>query len=303
MSLTLVTFQLAQTSRFYCSGVALCFVGSCWCLWLNAYVIYCCQRRDTKARTATVVASFEEEAVPQNCQNGKSPQMLGLLIQKIAAAKCMLPSVIKGQNWSLWIYLHLPFSMHYSFWFVTVSIKTMSSPSLGSVSDYLVILVIAYWLLSIFLIAGYTSFTCFSSPLFSVNYCLILFQTTCPPPKANFSSCAFDYLAPLELLLSHLCPLYLVTSICYWIIYSFVLLQVIIIPPTSMIRYPLLENISRGTSLVAQWLRIRLPIQGTWVRSLVQEDPICHGATKPMRHNYWACALESVSHNYWSPHS
>ena len=41
-----------------------------------------------------------------------------------------------------------------------------------------------------------------------------------------------------------------------------------------------------GASLVAQWLRIRLPTQGTGVRALVQEDPICHGATKPMRHNY-----------------
>ena len=39
-------------------------------------------------------------------------------------------------------------------------------------------------------------------------------------------------------------------------------------------------------SLVAQWLRIRLPMQGTWVRALVREDPICHGATKPMSHNY-----------------
>ena len=41
-----------------------------------------------------------------------------------------------------------------------------------------------------------------------------------------------------------------------------------------------------GTSLVVQWLRIRLPMQGTWVRALVQEDPTCHGATKPVRHNY-----------------
>ena len=41
-----------------------------------------------------------------------------------------------------------------------------------------------------------------------------------------------------------------------------------------------------GTSLVAQWLRIRLPMQGTWVRALVQEDPTGRGATKPMRHNY-----------------
>ena len=39
-------------------------------------------------------------------------------------------------------------------------------------------------------------------------------------------------------------------------------------------------------SLVAQWLRIHLPMQGTRVRALVQEDPTCHGATKPMHHKY-----------------
>ena len=41
-----------------------------------------------------------------------------------------------------------------------------------------------------------------------------------------------------------------------------------------------------GTSLVVQWLRIRLPMQGIQVQALVQEDPACHRATKPMRHNY-----------------
>ena len=41
-----------------------------------------------------------------------------------------------------------------------------------------------------------------------------------------------------------------------------------------------------GASLVAQWLRIRLPMQGTRVRALAQEDPTCGGATKPGRHNY-----------------
>ncbi|KAJ8790596.1 hypothetical protein J1605_004569 [Eschrichtius robustus] len=39
-------------------------------------------------------------------------------------------------------------------------------------------------------------------------------------------------------------------------------------------------------SLVAQWLRIRLPMQGTRVRALVQEDPTCCGAIKPVLHNY-----------------
>ena len=27
-------------------------------------------------------------------------------------------------------------------------------------------------------------------------------------------------------------------------------------------------------------------------------DPICHRATKPVCHNYGACALQPVSHNY-----
>ena len=41
-----------------------------------------------------------------------------------------------------------------------------------------------------------------------------------------------------------------------------------------------------GASLVAQWLRILLPMQGTWVGTLVREDPTGLGATKPVRHNY-----------------
>ena len=39
-------------------------------------------------------------------------------------------------------------------------------------------------------------------------------------------------------------------------------------------------------SLVAQWLRVCLPMQGTRVRALVWEDPTCHGATRPVSHNY-----------------
>ena len=41
-----------------------------------------------------------------------------------------------------------------------------------------------------------------------------------------------------------------------------------------------------GASLVAQWLRIRLPVQGTRVQALGREAPTCRGATKPVRHNY-----------------
>ena len=40
------------------------------------------------------------------------------------------------------------------------------------------------------------------------------------------------------------------------------------------------------TTLVVQWLRIRLPTREPWVQALVQEDSTCHGATKPVCHNY-----------------
>ena len=39
-------------------------------------------------------------------------------------------------------------------------------------------------------------------------------------------------------------------------------------------------------SLVVQWLRTHLPMQGTQVQALVREDPTCGGATKPVCHNY-----------------
>ena len=42
----------------------------------------------------------------------------------------------------------------------------------------------------------------------------------------------------------------------------------------------------KWASLVAQWLRICLPMQGTRVRALVWEDPTCRGATRPVSHNY-----------------
>ena len=41
-----------------------------------------------------------------------------------------------------------------------------------------------------------------------------------------------------------------------------------------------------GASLVAQWLGVCLPRQGTRVRALVWEDPTCRGATRPVGHNY-----------------
>ena len=46
------------------------------------------------------------------------------------------------------------------------------------------------------------------------------------------------------------------------------------------------KYLETGASLVVQWLRICLPMQGTRVRALVWEDPTCRGATRPVSHNY-----------------
>ena len=54
--------------------------------------------------------------------------------------------------------------------------------------------------------------------------------------------------------------------------------------------YP--QYIGFRTSLVAQWVRICLPMQGTQVWSLIHEDSHHPGATKPMGRNCWAHALE-----------
>ena len=69
------------------------------------------------------------------------------------------------------------------------------------------------------------------------------------------------------------------------------------------VRMVIIKKSTNWASLVAQWLRICLPMQGTQVHVLVREDPTCRGTTKSVLHNYWACALEPMSHNYWSPHA
>ena len=55
-----------------------------------------------------------------------------------------------------------------------------------------------------------------------------------------------------------------------------------------------------GASLVVQWLRICLLKQGTWVLSLVLEDPRCRKPAKPTHHNYWAGALEPTICDCWT---
>ena len=73
---------------------------------------------------------------------------------------------------------------------------------------------------------------------------------------------------------------------------AYVLMLSVLFSKTSLITAEALKNViigmkirSIGASLVAQQLRIRLPMQGTQVQALVWEDPTCRGATKPVRHN------------------
>ena len=48
---------------------------------------------------------------------------------------------------------------------------------------------------------------------------------------------------------------------------------------------------------MAQWARIHPPAQGTWVPSLVWEEPTCHRETKSEHHIAKAHALEPVLHS------
>ena len=44
-------------------------------------------------------------------------------------------------------------------------------------------------------------------------------------------------------------------------------------------------NKSNVPNQIEEKKRIHLLMQGTWAQSLVQEDPTCHGATKPVWSN------------------
>ena len=45
-------------------------------------------------------------------------------------------------------------------------------------------------------------------------------------------------------------------------------------------------EVEPGASLVVQWLRVCLPMQGTRVRALVWEDPTCRRAARPVSRSY-----------------
>ena len=60
----------------------------------------------------------------------------------------------------------------------------------------------------------------------------------------------------------------------------------------------MLKNQYMRTSLVVQWIRIRLPMQGTWVQFLIWEDCTCHRIA-----NWCSTTTEPVPQNKSSHHS
>ena len=90
---------------------------------------------------------------------------------------------------------------------------------------------------------------------------------------------------------------------CHFLSLSLILIKMVFSSPnliSEQFLYQAKPKVHARASLMVQWIRVCLPMQGIQVQSPVQEDPTCHGATKPMSHNYWTCALEPVSHNYWA---
>ena len=55
--------------------------------------------------------------------------------------------------------------------------------------------------------------------------------------------------------------------------------------PLSAVKYSTLRIYHIWASLVVQWLRIPLPMQGIQIQALVWKDPTCCGAAKPVHHN------------------
>ena len=79
----------------------------------------------------------------------------------------------------------------------------------------------------------------------------------------------------------------------HWLIEIYLVPHSLLLKTTSAIFACLLAiplsssiNILIWASLVAQWLMVCLPVQRTRVQALVQEDPTCHEATRPVRHSY-----------------
>ena len=97
----------------------------------------------------------------------------------------------------------------------------------------------------------------------------------------------------------------------FWYSSCHIGLRICMLVPSLLVLVQCTHQELHRASLVAQWIRICLPMQRTQFRSLVLEDPTCRRATKPVCHNYWAyvpqllkpACLKPVLHNKRSHHN
>ena len=103
------------------------------------------------------------------------------------------------------------------------------------------------------------------------------------PPVHSFLSYPFSLFQrqPISWILHSSCAS-LTAFLCMYLLLN---KYCLIVPHVELSINELYKN-SMGVSLVAQWLRICLPMQGTQVRALVWEDPTCRGVAGPVSHNY-----------------
>ena len=129
------------------------------------------------------------------------------------------------------------------------------------------------------------------------------FFTTEPPGKSHFpiytaknsmgNSCVYHYDRNLSS-----------WRVSSWMVLSFIKVSV---NSKDLEKWFSMEHISESlwwTPLVVQCIRIYLPMQETWVQSLVQEDSICHRQLQAMHQNYLADAVvptQPVCCTYWRP--
>ena len=71
-----------------------------------------------------------------------------------------------------------------------------------------------------------------------------------------------------------------------WSLHRSVMVQMPTGTGKTVVHMYILKAVDSRASLVVLCLRICLPMQGTWVQTLVQEDPTRGGASKSLHHSY-----------------
>ena len=96
---------------------------------------------------------------------------------------------------------------------------------------------------------------------------------------------AFELHSPMPQRRDPLSPLKWTTQLC---------------PQVEETKKDFIERGNQGAFPGGPVVRFHLAVQGTRVQALVWEDPTCHGATNPVRHNCWAHVLNPANSSHWA---